>query len=62
MVSMKKLDKPNSKLYFESVSIISLEQGLIEVKSVNGNNDIGGEDFLERLFNCCFLEFKKKLV
>ena len=47
---------------FLSVSIISLEQGLIEVKSVNGNHDIGGEDFLERLFNYCFLEFKKKLV
>ena len=45
---------------FLSVSIISLEHGLIEVSSVNGNNDIGGEDFLERLFNYCFLEFKKK--
>ena len=42
------------------IKFISLEHGLIEVKSVNGNNDIGGEDFLERLFNYCFLEFKKK--
>ncbi len=31
------------------VSILELDQGFFKVKAVNGNNNLGGEDFLQRL-------------
>ena len=43
-----------------SVSIMSMEDGLLEVKSVNGNNHLGGEDFTNRLVEYCINEFKTK--
>ena len=43
-----------------SVSIINVEEGLYEVKSVNGNTHLGGEDFTNRLVEYCINEFKNK--
>ncbi|WP_066569670.1 Fe-S protein assembly chaperone HscA [Snodgrassella sp. CFCC 13594] len=40
------------------VSILSLSQGLFEVKATNGNSALGGDDFDQRLF-CWLLEQNK---
>ena len=42
------------------VSILSLEDGLFEVKSTNGHTHLGGEDFDNRLVEYCSNEFKRK--
>lgn len=42
------------------VSILSLENGLFEVRSTNGHTHLGGEDFDNRLVDFCCVEFKKK--
>jgi len=42
------------------VSILSLDGGIFEVKSTNGNSHLGGEDFDYRLINYCLEELKKK--
>jgi heat shock protein 1/8 len=42
------------------VSVLSLDGGIFEVKSTNGNSHLGGEDFDERLINHCLEEFGKK--
>jgi heat shock protein 1/8 len=42
------------------VSVLSLDGGIFEVKSTNGNSHLGGEDFDDRLINHCLDEFKKK--
>lgn len=44
-----------------NLSLISYEDRLIEVRSVNGNLNLGGEDFTLRLFEYCRGEFRKKL-
>jgi len=42
------------------VSILSLEEGLFEVRSTNGHTHLGGEDFDNRLVEFCASEFKRK--
>ncbi len=42
------------------VSLLSLEDGLFEVKATNGNTHLGGEDFDNRMVEYCADEFKKK--
>src|SRR5579872_3290852 len=42
------------------VSLLSLEDGLFQVKATNGNSHLGGEDFDNRLVNWCIADFKKK--
>merc|ERR1719333_860103 len=64
------LDKKDSKernvLIFDlgggtfDVSILSIEDGIFEVKSTNGHTHLGGEDFDNRLVEFCMNEFKKK--
>ena len=43
-----------------SISIIIIEEGLHEVKAVNGNINLGGNDFDNRLIEFCAEEFKSK--
>ena len=40
------------------VSLLSLEDGLFEVKATNGNTHLGGEDFDNRLVEYCSNEFR----
>jgi L1 cell adhesion molecule like protein len=42
------------------VSLLSIEDGIFEVKATNGNTHLGGEDFDNRLVEFCMAEFKKK--
>jgi heat shock 70kDa protein 1/2/6/8 len=42
------------------VSILSIDEGIFDVKSTNGNTHLGGEDFDNRLVEFCMAEFKKK--
>ena len=42
------------------VSILELGEGVFEVKSTNGNNHLGGDDFDERIINYLVEEFKKE--
>jgi len=42
------------------VSILELGEGVFEVKSTNGNNKLGGDDFDERIINHLVEEFKKE--
>jgi len=41
------------------VSILELSQGMVEVKATSGNNNLGGDDFDQRLMNYIVSEFKK---
>ena len=42
------------------VSLLSLENGLFEVRATYGNTHLGGEDFDIRLVEYCAGEFKRK--
>ena len=42
------------------VSILSIEDGIFEVKATSGNGHLGGEDFDNRLVDYCVQEIKKK--
>ena len=42
------------------VSLLSLEEGLFEVKATNGHTHLGGEDFDNRLVEYCAGEFRRK--
>ena len=42
------------------VSLLTLEDGLFEVKATNGNTHLGGEDFDNRLVEYCASEFRRK--
>ena len=42
------------------VSLLSLEDGLFEVKATNGHTHLGGEDFDARLVSYCAGEFRRK--
>jgi len=42
------------------ISLLTIEEGIFEVKSVNGNTHLGGEDFDNRMVDFCKAEFKKK--
>lgn len=42
------------------VSILTLEDGIFEVKATSGDTRLGGEDFDNRLVDHCVAEFKRK--
>jgi heat shock protein 1/8 len=42
------------------VSILSLDDGIYEVKSTGGNTHLGGEDFDSRMVDYCVSDFKRK--
>ena len=42
------------------VSVLSLEEGLFEVRATNGHTHLGGEDFDNRLVEYCSSEFRRK--
>ena len=42
------------------VSLLTIEEGIFEVKATNGHTHLGGEDFDNRLVDFCVAEFKKK--
>lgn len=42
------------------VSLLTIEEGIFEVKATNGHTHLGGEDFDNRLVEYCTAEFKKK--
>merc|ERR1712232_1371592 len=41
-------------------SLLSIEDGIFEVKATNGHTHLGGEDFDNRLVEYCMAEFKKR--
>ena len=45
---------------FLNIAIIGLLRGLVEVKSMGGSYNIGGEDFTNRLIDYCAMDFKGK--
>ena len=45
---------------FFSISAITIEEGLFEVKASKGLSNLGGEDFDNRLIEYCATEFQKK--
>ncbi|MEK7547560.1 MAG: molecular chaperone DnaK, partial [Patescibacteria group bacterium] len=42
------------------ISILELGEGVFQVKSTNGNTQLGGDDFDERIMNWIISEFKKE--
>lgn len=42
------------------VSLLTIEEGIFEVKATNGHTHLGGEDFDNRMVEYCTSEFKKK--
>ena len=42
------------------VSLLTIEEGIFEVKATNGHTHLGGEDFDNRLVEYCTQEFKKQ--
>jgi heat shock protein 1/8 len=62
----KKTKKEKNVLIFDlgggtfDVSLLTIEEGIFEVKATNGNTHLGGEDFDNRLVEYCANEFKKK--
>lgn len=42
------------------MSLLTLDNGLFEVKATNGNTHLGGEDFDSKLVTWCIKEFKSK--
>ncbi|UZO17761.1 uncharacterized protein OCT59_009101 [Rhizophagus irregularis] len=61
-----KTNKERNVLVFDlgggtcSVSILTIDDEIFEVKAVAGNNHLGGEDFDDRLINHFVQEFRKK--
>lgn len=62
----KKVGKERNVLIFDlgggtfDVSILSIEDGIFEVKSTSGDTHLGGEDFDNRMVNHFVEEFKRK--
>merc|ERR1712048_57969 len=62
----KKSDGEKNILIFDlgggtfDVSILTIEDGIFEVKSTSGDTHLGGEDFDNRLVDHCVAEFKRK--
>ena len=62
----KKVKNETNVLIFDlgggtfDVSILSIDNGVFEVKATNGDTHLGGEDFDNRLVEYCCNEFKKK--
>ena len=42
------------------VSLLTIEEGIFEVKATSGHTHLGGEDFDQRLVSFCQADFKKK--
>ena len=42
------------------VSLLTIDDGIFEVKATNGHTHLGGEDFDNRLVDYCINDFKKK--
>lgn len=42
------------------VSLLTIEDGIFEVKATNGDTHLGGEDFDDRIVSFCMSEFKKR--
>lgn len=42
------------------VSILTIEEGIFEVKATNGNTHLGGEDFDMKMVDYCMVDFKRK--
>ena len=42
------------------VSVLTIEDGIFEVKATSGDTHLGGEDFDHRLGNFSIQEFKRK--
>ncbi len=42
------------------VSLLTIEEGIFEVKATNGHTHLGGEDFDNRIVEFCIEDFKKK--
>jgi len=42
------------------VSILTIEEGIFEVKATSGDTHLGGEDFDNRMVDFCIKEFEKK--
>jgi heat shock protein 1/8 len=42
------------------VSLLTIEEGIFEVKATNGDTHLGGEDFDNRVVDFCLEDFKKK--
>jgi heat shock protein 1/8 len=42
------------------VSLLTIEEGIFEVKATNGHTHLGGEDFDSRMVNFCMNDFKNK--
>jgi heat shock 70kDa protein 1/2/6/8 len=42
------------------VSLLTIEEGIFEVKATNGHTHLGGEDFDNRIVDYCCADFKKK--
>src|SRR5574344_2099568 len=63
---LDKQDKNQTILVYDlgggtfDVSILELGEGVFEVKSTNGNNHLGGDDFDEIIINYLVEEFKKE--
>ena len=63
---LDKQDKSQTILVYDlgggtfDVSILELGDGVVEVKSTNGNNHLGGDDFDERIIDYLVEEFKKE--
>jgi len=66
MVLTKKVGEERNVLIFDlgggtfDVSILSIEDGIFEVKSTAGDTHLGGEDFDNRMVNFFTQEFKRK--
>jgi len=62
----KKVGQERNVLIFDlgggtfDVSILTIEDGIFEVKSTNGDTHLGGEDFDNRMVNHFINEFKRK--
>ena len=63
---LDKQDKQEKVLVYDlgggtfDVSILELGDGVFEVKSTSGNNDLGGDDFDQRVIDYLVSEFKKE--
>merc|ERR1711948_247024 len=42
------------------VSLLTIEEGIFEVKATAGNSHLGGEDFDNRMVDHCLQEFKRQ--
>lgn len=42
------------------VSLLSIEEGVFEVRAISGDTHLGGEDFDNRLVEFCSAEFLKR--